>query len=116
MSLTFAIPVLASTTPPISPVVRPYDPIAYNCYLYIQTLIVGLPMTSQIVPNSIYPTVSGITILEYHGVLHYVKNLEVTELGEWIKESNFIAGEYTTRFLSWEYLLEYNAQYWYPLE
>lgn len=108
------IPLEALEPPPEAPRIAVVDTLSNNCYLYIKSIIPNLPRTSELTANSNYPSLSGITILDYDGLIHYVKNTKVVEDGVWIKESNFIKGEYTTRFLTWDYLEEHKAQYWTP--
>lgn len=86
-----------------------------NCYLYVRSKIKDLPSTKDIIPNSIYPNVGGVTVINYDGLRHYMLNEQVTEEGLRISECNFVKGKCGERLLTWEYLIEKKAQY-YRLE
>lgn len=92
------------------------DRLETNCYLYAQSLIPNLPHTYDIIPNSIFPNLGGLVILDYNGVTHYVVVKEVLENGIWIKESNFGGSGIQERFLTWEDLEKHQAKYWHALE
>ncbi len=92
------------------------DPLASNCYLYAKSLVPNLPRTSEIVTNTVFPNLGGITVLDYRGTTHYVVNQKITADGVLIKESNFGGPGYSERFLTWEYLKEHNARYWNQVE
>lgn len=118
MSIFSPTKIEASSLPDPVPIIEEIkrDEVACNCWLYIKNKIASWPNTKDIVANSIYPTVGGVTILNYDGILHYVWNREVTEAGIWIKESNFYNCEYSTRFLTWDYLKDHQALYWHVPE
>lgn len=78
----------------------------------MQSLIPDLPRTAEIVPNSVYPVVGGVTVLMYRETPHYAFNTAVTEEGVMIQETNFVHGKYTSRLLTWQYLQEHQAWYW----
>ncbi len=83
-----------------------------NCWLFIKRRMPWLPdQTKNIIPNSDYPIVGGVTMLEYGEKKHYVENTKVVKEGVWIKESNFGKCGYSERLLTWAYLKEHNAKY-----
>lgn len=94
------------------PIVEKIDYVACNCYLYIKNKIPDFPNTKDLIPNSIYPTVGGVIILQYK-VPHYVLVEKVIEEGVWIAESNFGGCGYSKRLLTWQDLEEHQAVYWY---
>jgi hypothetical protein len=108
-----ATPVYAEEPPPVVEDVV-VDVLASNCYLYVKSLVPELPRTAELLPNTNYPNILGIVILDYDGLKHYAKVTSVLVEGIWIKESNFVKGGYTSRIVSWDYLKDHNAQYWTP--
>lgn len=112
-----ATPALAQTTTeiplkaPISPVV---ESLGSNCYLYASAKVGQLPRMLDLQGNSQYPRVGGLVIL-YYPLKHLAIVEKVLADGIWIKESNYIPGEITERFLTWEYLGEHGAEYWHPI-
>jgi hypothetical protein len=88
------------------------DYVAGNCWLYLKSKIPSWPNTKDLIPNSVHPVVGGAIILQYK-VPHYVLVEKVIEEGVWISESNFGGPGYSKRLLSWEYLKDHSAKYWY---
>jgi hypothetical protein len=76
----------------------PYDPVANNCFLYVSQFV-KLPLQALVVPNTV-PSVGVVAIFQYK-VPHYAVVEKLTEQGFWVKESNYVAGEYGTRFVKW---------------
>lgn len=93
--------------------VKKVSPIYYNCYLYIKSKIPEFPSTKDLIPNSIFPNVGGVVILQYDRLAHYALIEAVVEAGVWISETNFEKGKFTKRLLTWNYLENHQAQYWY---
>lgn len=101
----------SSSTPhsssPIKPVVSQpdeapvNDPLASNCYLYIKTrFIPTLPQTRYLVPNS-DAQIGAVALFTYpSGLRHYAYVQQVSEGFITIVESNYRAGQYTTRTIS----------------
>lgn len=98
-----------------APKIKPEDTLKGNCYLWVKYKLPTLPRTKDIVPNSIYPNVGGVTLISYNGVMHYMYNEEVTEEGIRVSECNFTPNTCGQRLLTWKYLEEKKAEY-YRLE
>ncbi len=97
-----------------APTVPDINRMENNCYLYIKSKIPTLKPTKDIKPNSVYPNLNGLTIINYDGVIHYMFNEEVKELGIWISECNYEAGKCGKRLLTWQYLKDRKAEFYRP--
>jgi|GEM_PF-3881203 len=101
-----------------APVLAPKLPtigrIEYNCYLYIKSKIKSLKPTKEIIPNSIFPNIGGVTIINYDGTIHYMLNEKVEEEGLTISECNYEEGKCGKRLLTWQYLKDRKAEFYRP--
>lgn len=89
------------------------NPIYNNCYLFIKSKIPEFPSTKDLKTSDI-PHVGGVVILDYNGTPHYafIPN-PITKEGFRVQQTNLKKGEYTEDFLTWEYLKQHDAKYWY---
>ena len=86
-----------------------------NCWSFARSKVKGLPsFIKDLVPNSDYPRVGGIIIMDYDGNPHFPVVLKVIEEGVLIEDANFEPAKIEKRLLTWEYLSIHNSQYWAP--
>lgn len=78
-----------------------YEWTSMNCYAYVKWLVPNLPLQNKILPNST-PQKGGVAIFQYKDLPHYAYVTEIKTDGFSIKESNYIAGKITTRFIKWD--------------
>lgn len=76
------------------------DPVACNCYLYVKSLILGLPRASELKTNTT-PHVGAVVIFDYDGLPHYGVITSLSANGFELKDSNFRPCRYMTRHISW---------------
>lgn len=80
-------------TPPVkeeAPVV-PVNPLAYNCWAYLKSLVPSLPNTKYLVPNTtIHKGV--VALFNYNGTPHYALVISLGATTFRVKESNVPAG------------------------
>lgn len=82
-----------------------------NCYSFAK-LFASLPKMADIVPNTPYPRVGDIIILQYR-VKHIAVITKVTESGIWVKEANYIPCKTGSRLIEWG---DKNVKGYYTLE
>lgn len=77
---------------------KPINPLAFNCYLYIASLV-KLPPTALIKPNS--PIQVGVVALFKYGSLpHYALVTKIGINSFTVQESNYHKGTFDTREVS----------------
>lgn len=86
------------------------DPLASNCYLYVQSLIPSLPHSSKIETNT-PPYVGAVVFMDYP---HYAIITKLEETGFWVKDTNWGGPGYRTHFLRWDN--KHIKGFWSPVE
>jgi len=71
-----------------------------NCYAFATAMLGRLPKMAEIIPNSTYPRIGGLAIMQYKDK-HIGVIQEVTEEGFWIKEANYEPYKITKRQIKW---------------
>lgn len=60
-----------------------------NCYSFAKVLLGKLPKMADILPNTPYPVVGGLTIFDYNGKKHVAVNKKITQDGILVRECNY---------------------------
>jgi hypothetical protein len=71
-----------------------------NCYAFATAMLGKLPKMAEITPNSDYPRVGGLAIMQYSDK-HIGVVTSVTDEGFWIKEANYEPFKITKRLIKW---------------
>lgn len=86
---------IATTSPKVA-----YNPIAYNCYLFVQSKVKNLPNQAKIVPNSPMK-VGSVAIFDYKDTPHLGLVTAVYSDGDFeVWESNFHHGKIDRRMVN----------------
>lgn len=88
-----------------------------NCKSYATMLLGKLPPMDEIVGNTSYPNIGGLIIIYYSdgdgGIIkHLMVIVKVSKEGVTVKEANYEPCLVGSRLLTWEYLVDREAEYW----
>lgn len=92
--------------PTPQPVATTTDPVLSNCYAYVRSQIPGLPLQSELIPNSSV-FVGAVAIFEYisketgEKLDHDAIVVSFDAEGFWVRDANFGGPGIRTHFIKW---------------